>query len=74
MTILTYNIRAGQGMDLSPALERQAAAILALAPGVVALQEVDRATRRSGGVDQAAALADPFGDKELHRPFASLRP
>ena len=30
MRILTYNIRAGRGMDLSPALERQAAAIRAL--------------------------------------------
>ena len=67
MRILTYNIRAGQGMDLSPALERQAAAIRMLAPDVVALQEVDRATRRSGGVDQAAVLAGATG---LHAVFA----
>lgn len=67
MRILTYNIRAGQGMDLSPALERQAAAIRMLAPDVVALQEVDRATRRSGGVDQAAVLAGATG---LHAAFA----
>ena len=67
MRVSTYNVRAGRGMDLSPALERQAAAIRALAPDVVALQEVDRATRRSGGVDQAAALAGATG---LHAAFA----
>ncbi len=59
--ILSYNIRAGRGMDLSPALDRQAAAIRALAPDVVAVQEVDRCTRRTGGVDQAAALAEATG-------------
>ena len=65
--ILSYNIRAGQGMDLSPALDRQAAAIRALAPDVAALQEVDRVTERTGRIDQAAALADRTG---LHAAFA----
>ena len=32
MRILTYNIRAGRDLDYAPALERQAAAIRALAP------------------------------------------
>ena len=67
MRILTYNIRAGRGIDCSPALDRQAATIRALAPDVAAIQEVDRATRRSGGVDQAAALAAATG---LHASFA----
>ena len=67
MRILTYNIRAGRGMDFSPALERQAAVIRALAPDIVALQEVDRATRRSGGIDQVAVLAGATG---LHASFA----
>ena len=65
--ILSYNIRAGRGVDLSPALERQAAAIRALAPDVAALQEVDRVTERSGRVDQAAVLADRTG---MHAVFA----
>ena len=65
--ILSYNIRAGRGLDLSPALDRQAAAIRALAPDVAALQEVDRATRRGGGADQAAALAAATG---MHAVFA----
>ena len=65
--ILSYNIRAGKGVDGSPALDRQAAAIRALAPDVVALQEVDRSTQRSGRVDQAAVLAKGTG---LHAVFA----
>ena len=67
MRILTYNVRAGHDLANAPALERQAAAIRALAPDVVALQEVDRATERSGGVDQAAALGAATG---LHASFA----
>ena len=67
MRILTYNIRAGRDLDCAPALERQAAAIRALAPDVAAIQEVDRGTRRSGGADQAAALAAAAG---LHASFA----
>lgn len=67
MRILTYNIRAGRDLDCAPALERQAAAIRALAPDVAALQEVDRGARRTGGADQAAALAAATG---LHASFA----
>ncbi len=59
--IVSYNVRAGRGLDWSPALDRQAAVIRALAPVVVALQEVDRCTQRSGGVDQAATLAEATG-------------
>ncbi|MBQ3811514.1 MAG: endonuclease/exonuclease/phosphatase family protein [Kiritimatiellae bacterium] len=65
--ILSYNVRAGRGLDGSPALDRQAAVIRALAPDVVALQEVDRCTQRSGGIDQAAALAESTG---MHAVFA----
>lgn len=65
--ILSYNVRAGRGVDESPALDRQAAAIRALAPDVAALQEVDRVTQRTGRVDQAAVLAEATG---LHAVFA----
>ena len=67
MRIITYNIHAGHGMDAAQALGTQAAVIRSLAPDVAAIQEVDRLTRRSGGVDQAAALAAATG---LHAVFA----
>ena len=68
LRLASYNIRAGRGMDNAPALDRQAAVIRALAPDALAVQEVDRRTRRSGGVDQVAALAEATG---LHAVFAS---
>lgn len=57
LTVLSYNIRHGQGMDGRIDLERTAAVIRAAGADVVALQEVDRRTARSGGVDQPAELA-----------------
>ncbi len=56
--VLSYNIRHGTGMDGRVDLERTAAVIRALAPDVVLLQEVDSCTARTGGVDQAALLAE----------------
>ena len=53
---MTYNVRAGLGVDGVRDIARAAAAIKAAAPDVVALQEVDRGTARSGGVDQLAEL------------------
>lgn len=57
LTVLSYNIRHGQGMDGRIDLERTAGVIRAVSPDVVAVQEVDRRTARAGGVDQAAELA-----------------
>lgn len=57
LRILTYNIHIGIGTDRALDLERIARVIAEVRPHVVALQEVDSATRRTGGVDQAAALA-----------------
>ena len=56
MRILTYNIHHGEGLDGRIDLPRIAAVIAAQRPDLVALQEVDRNARRSGGVDQAAEL------------------
>jgi len=56
LRILTYNIRHGEGLDGQVDLGRVAEAILHASPDLVALQEVDRRTKRSGGVDQAAEL------------------
>ena len=57
ITMLTYNIRHGAGMDNAMNLERQAAIIKACEADVVALQEVDSVTNRSGMIDEAAYLA-----------------
>jgi endonuclease/exonuclease/phosphatase family metal-dependent hydrolase len=54
--VLSYNIRHGRGMDDAIDLPRIAAVIRQTKPDLVALQEVDREARRSGGVDQAAEL------------------
>ena len=54
--VLTYNIHHGEGTDGKLDLARTAAVIKPLKPDVVALQEVDKKTTRSRGVDQAAEL------------------
>ena len=55
--ILTYNIAHGLGADERINLERTARAISAALPDLVALQEVDSATQRTGNADQPARLA-----------------
>jgi endonuclease/exonuclease/phosphatase family metal-dependent hydrolase len=59
--ILTYNVHRCVGTDgrLSP--ERIADVIAEADPDVVALQELDVGRRRTGGVDQAQAIADRLG-------------
>ncbi len=59
--VLAYNIRHGAGMDDSVDLRRAAAVIVAQRPDVVLLQEIDWRTERTGGVDQARALAELTG-------------
>jgi endonuclease/exonuclease/phosphatase family metal-dependent hydrolase len=69
--ILTYNVHRCLGTDgqLSPA--RIADVIAAYEPDVVALQEVDVGRARTGGVDQAHAIALALG---MHMHFhASMR-
>lgn len=63
LTLLCWNIHHGRGMDGRIDLERIAGVIAAAKPDVVALQEVDQATRRSEGIDQAAVLAEMLGMK-----------
>jgi endonuclease/exonuclease/phosphatase family metal-dependent hydrolase len=64
--VMTYNIFAGNDLDRRPNLARVAALIDTLRVDIVMLQEVDRLTARSGGVDQAAVLAEATG---LHVVF-----
>ena len=61
LRVLTYNIHHGEGTDGKFDYERLARVITGLKPDVVALQEVDRNTRRANGVDQAALLAKLTG-------------
>ena len=57
LRVLCYNIHHGRGNDGNVDLERIAAVIRRVNPDLVALQEVDRGTRRTAGVDQTAELA-----------------
>ncbi len=57
IAVLSYNIHHGEGMDGKINLPRIAGVIRSVAPDLAAVQEVDRKTQRSGGVDQAATLA-----------------
>lgn len=57
LRVMSYNIHHGEGMDGIIDLERIAAIINATSPDLVALQEVDILTRRSGNVDQLEKLA-----------------
>jgi endonuclease/exonuclease/phosphatase family metal-dependent hydrolase len=66
LRVLTYNIHHGEGTDRKFDLERLAKIIKATHPDVVALQEVDRETRRASGVDQAAELGKLTG---MHAEF-----
>jgi endonuclease/exonuclease/phosphatase family metal-dependent hydrolase len=61
LRVLTYNIHHAAGTDGKLDLERIAKVIQSAKPELVALQEVDRATKRSGGVDQLARLAELTG-------------
>jgi endonuclease/exonuclease/phosphatase family metal-dependent hydrolase len=63
--VLSYNIHHGEGVDGKIDLERIAAVIRSAKPDVAALQEVDRKTGRSGGVDQAGELARLTGLKMI---------
>lgn len=66
LRVLCYNIHHGEGTDCKVDLPRLATVIKAARPDLVALQEVDRNTRRTGGVDQTAELAKLTG---LHGRF-----
>jgi len=56
LRILAYNIHHAEGMDEVVDLDRIAAFILEYDPHLVAIQEVDSVTNRTGMVDQAQEL------------------
>ena len=59
--ILTYNVHRCLGTDRRLDVARIADVIAARRPDIVALQEVDVGRARSGGVDQAHAIAERLG-------------
>ena len=65
LRVLTYNIHHGEAMDGKFDYERLARLITDLNPDVVALQEVDRGTRRASRVDQPAVLEELTGMKAV---------
>ena len=69
MRVATYNIKHSRGMDGAINLERTAATLKTLDADIIALQEVDNQARRSGGVDQAAWLAERLG---MHSAYGSF--
>lgn len=66
LRVLCYNIHHGRGTDGKVDLPRLAKVIRDADPDLVALQEVDKNTKRTGGVDQTAELARLTG---LHGEF-----
>lgn len=55
--IMTYNVHSCFGRDRKPDPARIAEVISQCKPDIIALQEVDVARARSGGIDQAAMIA-----------------
>lgn len=61
LRVLCYNIHHGEGVDGKVDLMRQAEVIKSCSPDLVALQEVDDRTERTGRIDQTARLAELTG-------------
>lgn len=61
LKIMTYNVRNSKGMDNVMDCRRAAAVIRTQAPDVVAVQELDSMTRRSGGKYILGEIADYTG-------------
>jgi endonuclease/exonuclease/phosphatase family metal-dependent hydrolase len=68
---MCYNIRHGRGLDDIVNLERTGNVIKKWKPDLVALQEVDKNTRRTNNTDQAKLLAEQL---EMHFVFGKAIP
>lgn len=69
ITVASYNIRHGRGLDDAVDLERTADALQRLGADLIGLQEVDASVRRSGTVDQAAFLGERLGMEHAFGAF-----
>lgn len=63
--LMSYNVKNGEGMDGQRLYSRTAAVITLCRPDVVALQELDRGTKRVAGADVAEELARITGMKSV---------
>jgi endonuclease/exonuclease/phosphatase family metal-dependent hydrolase len=70
LRVAAYNIRMGFGLSGTLDLDRQADALRALRPHVIALSEVDRAWLLNGGHEDLRRLADRLGLTYLWAPAA----
>lgn len=68
LRLMSYNIRHGAGLDGRLDFERIAEVIKREHPDVVALQEVDSVTRRTGGRDLLGELGASTGMQHLYAP------
>ncbi len=68
LTIVTYNIHHGRGMDDIVDLERIAAVIRDLGPHIVCLQEVDRDLPRTEHLDMPNIFAEKLGMRVVFEP------
>lgn len=73
LRLVSYNIKHGLGMDGAMDLERVGDYLEATGADVVLLQEVDERASRSGGVDQAAVLAERLGMTAHFAPFMDFQ-
>jgi len=74
MRIMTYNIRAGLGMDDQRSLVRTADVIRAAGTPIVCLQEVDRRMPRSQLADQSKWLGERLGMEFVFQPNLIIGP
>lgn len=68
LRLMTYNVHRCVGVDKRLDVERVAAVIADSRPDIVALQELDVGRARTGGVDQAHALAKLLGMTSRFHP------
>jgi endonuclease/exonuclease/phosphatase family metal-dependent hydrolase len=71
IAVLSWNVHRGVGLDGALDLERIARVVRGSGADLIALQEIDVGTLRSGGVDQASELARLTG---LHVAFGEAMP
>jgi endonuclease/exonuclease/phosphatase family metal-dependent hydrolase len=69
LTVVSYNIRHGRGMDDVVDLPRVATVLRALDPDLIGLQEVDERVRRSDAVPQADSLGQLLGMESAFGAF-----
>src|SRR5439155_8536057 len=72
LRVLTYNVHSCVGLDGSLSPDRIARVIARYEPDVVALQELDVARPRTGGVDQAEIIAARLELPPHFRPAMSI--